>query len=81
MSNNGPDHDAAGENMDEGTVYECDECQRKVKGRKGKRIMCCGKPMREVGLPECTRDPSFAEHARFGEPDEPCDPGTGSSGQ
>jgi len=57
--------------------YACDECKKYIVKTEGmdKVPECCGKRMRQVPLTECTKDPSFAEHARFEDDDEPCDPG------
>jgi len=51
--------------------YECEECKKKITADNPEN--CCGKVMRP--LPLCTSDPSFVEHFRPMDSDEPCDDG------
>jgi len=54
-------------------TYECEKCRKKI--RTSEKIPdCCGKPMKQLPLDECTQQAN-AEHARPMETEEPCDDG------
>ena len=65
--------------MEEELAYYCDGCDKVIKktGEIEYAPECCGKEMRIMPLRECGKDPSFAEHARLDDDDQPCDPGMG----
>ena len=64
--------------MKEEMAYYCDSCHKVIK-KTGEKVFapeCCGKGMELLSLSDCMKDPAWAEHARFDDNDEPCDPGT-----
>lgn len=61
--------------MSDPKAYECKNCKGQRRLEAGEGVPeCCGRPMTAIPLDQCTQA-SAAEHARFDEPDEPCDDG------
>lgn len=57
--------------------FVCQACGAERSAEEGSAApICCGLPMKLQALPVCTI-PSTAETARPGNPDGPCDDGTG----
>lgn len=56
-------------------AYRCPECGDEVIIADSDQVPdCCGQPMQQISLDECTKAPN-AESARFGDEDGACDDG------
>jgi len=56
------------------SVHRCYKCEDKVGDETRKRIdsICCSERTELTPRMECTKDPAWAEHARFMDSDDPC---------
>jgi len=59
----------------ENKIFECRRCRKRVQASvQPDPPECCNQPMAAVAIDQCTHA-ATPEHARFDEPDEPCDDG------
>jgi hypothetical protein len=54
-------------------AYECPDCGHQVRASESADAPdCCGKPMKQIPLENCSKAPA-AEHARLRDEDDACD--------
>ena len=53
-------------------TYECENCGKTIKVKKGVKPKCCDKLMKNISLDICTQ-PAHAEHSRPMEEENACD--------